>query len=137
MWLAIGAKAFYDERMTLPPLPPSVSAFGRQVQQEQDLVGTFVAECCDVDATFDAAAMANYVRRGEGRYLYLKSDLVRDFKEQHNSDFSSAFEGQLKANHGVVTRRLKVGGYQSGQMYYVGIRPAEHGEVDDSEACAY
>ena len=131
VWLARGAKRFYDEKMTLPPLPPSVSAFGRRVQQEQDLVGTFVAECCDVDATFDAAHTAEYMKRGEGRYLYLKADLVHEFKEQHNAEFSSAFESQLKTIYGVATRRLKAGGYSSGQMYYVGIRPAEHGEIPD------
>ena len=131
VWLARGAKRFYDEKMTLPPLPPSVSAFGRRVQQEQDLVGTFVAECCEVDPAFDAAAAAEYMKRGDARYLYLKSDLAHDFKEQHNAEFSSAFESQLRAHHGVVTRRLKVGGYSSGQMYYVGVRPADHGEAAD------
>ena len=108
--------------MTLPPLPPSVSAFGRQIQKEQDLVGKFVEDCCELDPAFDAAAAASYVKDREHRFLYLKSNFCRDFREVHSIDFSTAHENQLKASHGVVTRRLKAGGYSSGQTYYVGLR---------------
>ena len=123
MWLAVGAKRFYDDGMKLPPLPAPVSAFGRQIQREQDLVGQFVGECCEVDAGFDAAGVAEYVKRSD-RCIYLKQDFAREFKEVNNQEFTTAHENQLKRSCGVVTRRLRTGGYTSGQTYYVGVRPA-------------
>ena len=86
--------------------------------------GTF-----DCDGAFDAAGVAEYVKRREGRHLYLKHDFARDFKEVTNTELTAAHENQLKQSHGVATRRLRVSGYTSGQTYYVGLRPAT-GEVD-------
>ena len=132
VWLAVGARAFYAADGKLPPLPPSVSALGRETQMEQDHVATFVADACDVDPAFDKAALAVYCQwrqtseqPADPRFLYDKSQLAADFKEATDQDWSRAYERQLlKMNVG--RRRLKAHEHSgSGVTFFVGIRPAQ------------
>jgi phage/plasmid-associated DNA primase len=134
-WLAKGAHAFYSANSTRPPHPPSISAFGRQLQQEQDLVGQFVKEVCDLDASFDVAKMSVYnkhqpTRNGppDHRYLYLAAKLADDFKELHGVEFSTLHKHQLLHTYGVGQARLR-NGYSSAQSFFVGLRE----RIDDDE----
>ena len=143
VWLAKGAFDFYSANSTLPPLPPSISAIGRQLQQEQDLLGTFVEQCCEVDPDFDKANVDAYCKSSkqkqtgssnkqtDPRFLYMRSDFHSDFYELHNVEFTKLHEKRLLGNHGVGLRKLRAG-YHKPAMYFVGIRPAsEADDVDD------
>jgi phage/plasmid-associated DNA primase len=110
VWLAHGAKAFYDANCTLPPILKSLSDFADDVHAENDLVGSFVREMCNIDPAFNVSKIGEYVDYQTGpdlRYLYLAENLKADFENYADKEFTPTHKRNLMRQHGVGIRRLR------------------------------
>ena len=141
VWLAHGAKAFYDANCTLPPIPKSLSDFADEVQLENDVVGSFVREACVIDPAFKLSEVAEYNRYQSGvdhRYLYLAEQLAADFEEHTGQQFSTVHMQKLMKNYGIAKRRVRKGCSIKARPFFVGIKEVVMDDVvegggDDNE----